>query len=348
MGLTYRAGGWNRQKKRYDLMIFGFCVVYLSVFVLLTIWFNPEYTFETLLIRSSSTLALLLLHIILAIGPLTRLSTRFLPLLYNRRHLGVTLFLVAALHSGFSLFQFHALGNLNPLVSLLSSNTRFGSVPDFPFQALGFLALVILLLLAATSHDFWLHTLGPQVWKSLHLFVYPAYFLVFLHVLLGVIQYETQPVFIWILGLGSFSLVALHLMAGIREYRKDHEKKELSSEGFIRVCAEKEIMESRAKICLVGAERIAVFRMQDRLFALHNVCKHQLGPLGEGRIVDGCVVCPWHGYQYYPHNGQSPPPFREKVKTYDLKIEDGQVWLNPNPHPEGTERPGVSVSHPEN
>ena len=65
------------------------------------------------------TAALLLLHVILCIGPLCRLDRRFLPLLYNRRHLGVTMFLLALAHGTFSIFQFHALGNLNPLVSLL-------------------------------------------------------------------------------------------------------------------------------------------------------------------------------------------------------------------------------------
>mgnify|MGYP003753304843 CR=1 FL=1 len=48
---------------------------------------------------------------------------------------------------------------------------------------------------------------------------------------------------------------------------------------------------------------------------MHNVCKHQMGPLGEGKIIDGCITCPWHGYQYLPANGQSPPPFTEMVKT---------------------------------
>jgi nitrite reductase/ring-hydroxylating ferredoxin subunit len=30
----------------------------------------------------------------------------------------------------------------------------------------------------------------------------------------------------------------------------------------------------------------------------------QNGPLGEGRIVDGCITCPWHGYQYRPDTGR--------------------------------------------
>jgi nitrite reductase/ring-hydroxylating ferredoxin subunit len=66
--------------------------------------------------------------------------------------------------------------------------------------------------------------------------------------------------------------------------------------------------------------------------------------LGEGKILDGCITCPWHGYQYLPHNGQSPPPFTEKVSTYDVKVEEGNVWLNPEPFAEGTERPGAAIN----
>jgi len=93
----------------------------------------------------------------------------------------------------------------------------------------------------------------------------------------------------------------------------------------------------------VDKERIAIFKTDGKLFALNNVCKHQNGPLGEGKVIDGCITCPWHGYQYLPKNGQSPPPFKEKVSTYDLKIEMGNVWLNPEPYPEGTERSGALI-----
>ena len=167
MSTGYTAVGWNRQKKLYDWFIFGFCVLYLTAFILITAVINPDYTFETVLIRSTSTLAVLLLHVILSIGPLARLNKKFLPLLYNRRHLGVTMFCMAAVHGGFSIFQFHALSNVNPFVSLFTSNTNFFSLSGFPFQSLGFLALIILFLMAATSHDFWLHNLSPKVWKTL-------------------------------------------------------------------------------------------------------------------------------------------------------------------------------------
>ncbi len=343
MSVSYAAVGWNRQKKVYDRMIGIGCLLYLAVFISLSLLFNDQVTFETLLIRSSSTLAILLLHIILAIGPLCRLDRRFLPLLYNRRHLGVTMFSVALVHGSFSIFQFHALGNINPIVSVFVSNTRFGSLAGFPFQALGFFALIIFGLMAITSHDFWLHQLSPRIWKTLHMFVYLAYALVIMHVMLGVIQLEKNPVLVWVLLSGAVTLISLHLAAAIKERRIDLQVFKLKQDGFVYVCELKDIEDSRAKIFCLDRERIAVYRHEQRLYAVHNVCKHQGGPLGEGKIMDGCITCPWHGYQYLPQNGQSPPPFKERVSTYDVKLVNGQVWLHPSPYPEGTERPGALI-----
>jgi nitrite reductase/ring-hydroxylating ferredoxin subunit/DMSO/TMAO reductase YedYZ heme-binding membrane subunit len=343
MGISYVAIGWNRQKKIYDWLIAGFCVVYLAAFIGITIWVNPDCTFETALIRSTSTLAFLLLQLILCIGPLTRLNSKFLPLLYNRRHLGVTMFMLALVHGGFSILQFHSLGNVNPFVSLLASNTQYNSLPGFPFQALGFAALIILALMAATSHDFWLHNLSPKVWKALHMMVYIAYFLIVMHVMLGAIQYETSPVLVILLAAGAVTLIALHIIAGSREVNNDNTTYPIKKDGFLQVCHVDDIEESRAKMFCIGAESIAVFKTQGKLFAVNNACKHQNGPLGEGKVVGGCITCPWHGYQYLPYNGQSPPPFKEQVSTYDVMIVDGTVWVNPKPYPEGTERPGAVI-----
>src|SRR5208337_5016310 len=213
MSVQYQAIGWNRQKRIYDSVLVGGVLLYLAIFAGIGALIYPAATAETLLIRGFGTLALLLLHVILCIGPLCRLDRRFLPLLYNRRHLGVTMFVLALAHGTFSLFQFHALGNVNPLVSLFVSNTRYRSLADFPFQALGFFALLILFLMAATSHDFWLRSLSAPMWKRLHMLVYVAYALLVAHVTLGALQSETNPVLGAALIVGVATVLSLHLAA---------------------------------------------------------------------------------------------------------------------------------------
>ena len=67
------------------------------------------------------------------------------------------------------------------------------------------------------------------------------------------------------------------------------------------------------------------------MYALSNICRHQGGPVGEGRILDGCITCPWHGWQYKPESGVSPPPFHEVIETYPVRVVDGVVYVNPEP-----------------
>ena len=336
MSKSYKGILWNRQKRIYDLVLWSLMLFYVAVFVFLNQGFEPKITPETLIIRATGTLALFMLHVILSIGPLSRIDKRFFILLYNRRHLGVSMFLVALFHGIFNIAQFHSLGNVNPFVSIFTSNTHYTSFINFPFQVLGFLALIILLFMAATSHDFWLSTLSPRIWKSLHMLVYVAYALVIMHVVLGAIQLEHSVTLFVVLLAGMGWLIFLHFYAGWIEWRKDHLRNQLQQDGYMEVCAVSEIENSRAKIVFANEERIAIFKYNAKLSAVSNVCKHQLGPLGEGKIIDGCITCPWHGYQYKPDDGCSPPPFKEKIATYNLKLIGEKIFVNPIPNPEGT------------
>lgn len=337
MSLAYSAVGWTPHKKLYDRLLLGGIAAYLAVFIGVGVVVHPEATAETLVIRGFGTLSLLLLHVILSIGPLARLDRRFLPLLYNRRHLGVVMFLCAAVHGGFSLFQFHALGVLTPWVSVLGGNARWTSLAQFPFEVLGIVALGILFLMAATSHDFWLANFGAPLWKKLHTLVYLAYGLVVLHVVLGILQVERHPGLVILLWSGMIWLLGLHLVSGLRERRRDLALNVPSeAESWVELGEVSALPEDRGRTFCVGSERIAVFRSAGKVSAISNVCRHQNGPLGEGKIVDGCVVCPWHGYQYRAHDGASPPPFTEKVATYRVRIEAGRLLVDPRPLPPGT------------
>jgi len=250
-------------------------------------------------------------------------------------------------HGTLALFQFHALGNTDPLVSLLTANRNFSSLADFPFELLGFLALIVLFLMAATSHDFWLRNLTPPAWKTLHMFVYVAYALLVAHVTLGALQSERSPWLVVAMALSLVTVLSLHLAAAVQEKKIDASTLETRDTNFVAACPVDAIREKCAKVVSVRGERIAVFRYDGKISALSNVCRHQNGPLGEGKIIDGCVTCPWHGYQYAPESGAAPPPFTEKVSTFRTKLVDGQVWLDPNPLPPGTRIEPTRIGLPE-
>jgi sulfoxide reductase heme-binding subunit YedZ len=338
MSEAYRAVGWNRQKRRYDAVIAAGVTSYLTVFVAGGVWIDPQMTIETLLIRAFGTAAFLLLHVVLSIGPVCRLDRRFLPLLYNRRHLGVTTFLLGAVHGVFAIVQFHALGDVNPVASVLVTTRDVSSLADFPFQPLGLAALAILLVMAATSHDFWLRAFSAPVWKTLHMLVYVAYALLIAHVSLGALQAERSPVLPSLLGVGMSAVLALHLLAASRERAADADRVATppAEQRFVEVCGVDEIPDGRARTVTLAGERVAVFKYGDKVSAVSNVCRHQNGPIGEGKIVGGCIVCPWHGYEYRPADGCAPSPFTEKLPTFAVRVVAGRVLVDPIPQPPGT------------
>lgn len=339
MSIGFRAVQWNRRKLVYDAVLIVAVSLYIAAFAALYWrWHPPKDQPEAIdiWIRTFGSCAFLMLTVILMIGPLARLNRTFLPLLYNRRHFGVLTFLVAVIHFCFLLAWYVVQYNLPNLLAELTTWKDYAKFIDFPFKALGIVALVILFLMAATSHDFWLLFLTPRIWKNLHMLLYVAYGLVIAHVSLGTMQGEYSPLVPAMLA-SSFVIVAgLHLIAGWRERSADVGSAP-NTEGWITVGPPQSIPDKGARIvAAAGGERIAVFRDGRRIGALTNLCAHQNGPIGEGRIIDGCVTCPWHGYQYRLEDGCAPPPFTEKLVTYRVRINRDVVEVDPRPLPPGT------------
>ncbi|NER39051.1 MAG: Rieske 2Fe-2S domain-containing protein [Oscillatoria sp. SIO1A7] len=336
MSHAYKAVGWNRHKIVYDIILLASVVLYLLIFMTVAQAFSSNIELRGLRIRAYGSAAFILLHVILSIGPLSRLNRRFLPLLYNRRHMGVTMFCLGLYHAREALTWYHDYGSLDPLVSLLVGNAHYGDFIRFPFEILGLLALTILFLMAATSHDFWLANLTAPVWKALHQGVYLAYGLLVGHVVLGAVQTNKHPFLTVAVGAGLLWIVTIHLIAGSREYKSDRQTIKANEEGFVDACSVTEIAEKRGKVVTISGERVAVFKYDGKIAAVSNVCMHQNGPLGEGKIINGCITCPWHGYNYVPETGASPPPFTEKVPTFDVKLIGDRILVKAIPNLPGT------------
>jgi nitrite reductase/ring-hydroxylating ferredoxin subunit/DMSO/TMAO reductase YedYZ heme-binding membrane subunit len=334
MSERYKPVGWNGSKIVYDVVVLAIVAVYVSVFL----WVAPAFQHVTLPLddytmrmNAFGTCAFLLLSLILAIGPATRLDPRFLPLLYNRRHLGVICFAVALTHAYAALDWYFSYGPYDRFEMLLRGNTSFGQVHGFPFEAFGIFALVVLLLLAATSHDFWLRFLTPGLWKALHMSLYVAYASVVAHICFGALQASANPLLAMVVAFCAGGVAALHVAASRRPAVA------ALVDGWIDAGPVAAIEEDYGVVVVPPrGEPIAVFRHGGRLSAVTNLCAHQNGPLGEGRVIDGCITCPWHGYQYRVEDGCAPPPFTEKLATFRLRIVDGRVWIDTAANAPGT------------
>jgi nitrite reductase/ring-hydroxylating ferredoxin subunit/DMSO/TMAO reductase YedYZ heme-binding membrane subunit len=341
MSVAYKTVTWNRNKILYDGVLAVAVILYLFVFQRLAPRFQPvtlPYDDNTLAMDAYGSCAFLMLSIILCIGPLARLDQRFLPALYNRRHFGVLTCAVALFHAISVIFWYFAFSPVPPANALLFANTSYGQVLGFPFEGFGILALLTLMVLAATSHDFWLHFLSPPIWKAIHMAVYFAYACIVSHIALGPLQTLTNPAFGIIAFSAVTSVAVLHGLALTKERRCERQTADAINEPhWVRAGSLDSLAESCGLVVnFASGERAAIFRHGGKLSAISNVCAHQNGPLGEGRVVGGLITCPWHGFQYNPADGCAPAPFTEKVATYCLKLQGRQILVDPRPNPAGT------------
>ncbi len=73
---------------------------------------------------------------------------------------------------------------------------------------------------------------------------------------------------------------------------------------------------------------IAIFRTSDdEVFALHDKCPHKNGPLSQGIVHGKRVTCPLHGWNIGLDDGRAVAPDVGSCSTFQVKVEDGAVYL---------------------
>ena len=98
---------------------------------------------------------------------------------------------------------------------------------------------------------------------------------------------------------------------------------------FIKIAAQSDLPAvNEAKEFVCGGKEICVANVNGTYSAMDNICLHQGGPLGQGTIEKGKVVCPWHAWAYDPQTGAVGHNPNAKVAVYPLKFENGEVLVD--------------------
>jgi 3-phenylpropionate/trans-cinnamate dioxygenase ferredoxin subunit len=97
---------------------------------------------------------------------------------------------------------------------------------------------------------------------------------------------------------------------------------------FVKVARADEIRPGEKKIVEVDGALIVVVNLGGEFFALEDVCTHDGGPLGEGTLEDGQLVCPRHGARFDVRTGDAlKMPAFEPVPTYEVRVENGDILV---------------------
>lgn len=97
---------------------------------------------------------------------------------------------------------------------------------------------------------------------------------------------------------------------------------------WLGVCAVDDIPGYGSRRLIVGAIRIALIRTEgSSVYALEDRCPHRGGPLSEGIVAIDRVACPLHGQCVELATGTMVAPDEGRVRCFEVRIADGQVWL---------------------
>jgi nitrite reductase (NADH) small subunit len=80
-----------------------------------------------------------------------------------------------------------------------------------------------------------------------------------------------------------------------------------------------------------GEEELALAHVDGRFYATQAACIHLAGPLGEGLLDGPVLTCPWHGWQYDVRTGENEFDRAIRLRTYDVRVEDGEVKVAVGP-----------------
>ncbi|OGX39091.1 MAG: (2Fe-2S)-binding protein [Omnitrophica WOR_2 bacterium RIFCSPHIGHO2_02_FULL_50_17] len=88
-----------------------------------------------------------------------------------------------------------------------------------------------------------------------------------------------------------------------------------------------QIAPGQGRCFVVEGEEVAVFRPRSGgIFALGHRCPHRQGPLADGIIGEGKVVCPLHGHKFDLSTGQGSEP-SERAKVFKAWEENGHIFI---------------------
>ena len=103
------------------------------------------------------------------------------------------------------------------------------------------------------------------------------------------------------------------------------------SESWHPVLAENDLHEGELKRVIIENVLVLLARYQGQVYALTEICSHLGGPLAEGTLEDGCVICPWHGSRFRLKDGgivNGPATFPQPV--YETRVRDGMIEVRPS------------------
>jgi nitrite reductase (NADH) small subunit len=94
-----------------------------------------------------------------------------------------------------------------------------------------------------------------------------------------------------------------------------------------RVCSVSDVPLGEGRAVLLDGQLIAVFHTRSGWFALDQRCPHKDGPLADGIVAEGCVICPLHERRFDLASGRCLNDPALEVGAYSVELRDEGVYI---------------------
>ena len=98
---------------------------------------------------------------------------------------------------------------------------------------------------------------------------------------------------------------------------------------LVRVASTSDVAPGQVRVFSAGDKSIALANLNGKFYAVDNLCTHDNGPLGEGRIDRNTIECPRHGARFDVQTGAVKAlPAARPIKTYPVEVEGEEVKVD--------------------
>ncbi|QEL13599.1 Rieske (2Fe-2S) protein [Limnoglobus roseus] len=97
------------------------------------------------------------------------------------------------------------------------------------------------------------------------------------------------------------------------------------------VCKVGDIADNEYTLLTVNNKDVAVFFHQGQYYAIDDMCPHAAASLSSGRVEDGIVTCPWHGWRFRLADGAWADNPRVKTGCYPVHLTGDLVQIEVPP-----------------
>ena len=98
-------------------------------------------------------------------------------------------------------------------------------------------------------------------------------------------------------------------------------------ESWYRVGPKDMLALNRLTTVQAGHKTLCISKTEKGYGAICNKCSHQGGPLGDGYIENGYIMCPWHAYEFDPIDGKPPGGYDDGVEAFEVEEREDGIYV---------------------